>query len=146
MCSLTADGLAWMPKTPATWNSQVQSILRTEGASGDSFTFFLQLLVIAAQSWINNGAAAKVTCKAICQMLFLYSCPPRKLLIPFGGNTGSGRERERGRWYFKTKKRYSILENPTQQKQIYNDHFLLDSYFLFLATLINQPFVEKKIS
>jgi hypothetical protein len=121
MCSLTADGLAWMPKTPAAWNSQVQSILRTEGASGDSFSFFLQLLVIAAQSWINNSAAAKVTCKAICQMLFLHSCSKSKLVFHFGGNTGPGRGERSGILNLKSYIQFSKIRH--------NNKDLLRSFF-----------------
>jgi hypothetical protein len=59
---LCLDGVAFMPKSPGAWCDLVQSLLRLEAAHGDPFSLFLRLLVLAAQYWANNGAAAKV-CK-----------------------------------------------------------------------------------
>jgi hypothetical protein len=57
---LCLDGVAFMPKSPGAWCDLVQSLLRLEAAHGDPFSLFLRLLVLAAQYWLNNGAAAKV--------------------------------------------------------------------------------------
>ncbi len=49
-----------MPKSPEAWCDLVQSLLRLEAVHSDPFSLFLRLLVLAAQYWLNNGAAAKV--------------------------------------------------------------------------------------
>jgi hypothetical protein len=57
---LCLDGVAFMPKSPEAWCDLVQSLLRLEAVHSDPFSLFLRLLVLAAQYWLNNGAAAKV--------------------------------------------------------------------------------------